>query len=176
MIITVDTGAKLAGVACWEDGELACAFLARGKDWEDTALNTYLMLLERFPRSILEELAVDKDRFLDRRARGASCVELILERPQIYQQRFLKGDPNDLVLLAYMGGALAGYLNTGPILYYPKEWKRQVPKKIMVERVKSKLSKEEHARVELPRAKSLHHNIWDGVGIGLYRLGRIGRR
>jgi len=156
MRVSVDPGKKEAGIAAWENGELACAFLARGEDWDSTAFSAYGMLLERFPREVLL---------------GA---ELILERPQIYQQKYLKGDPNDLIPLALMGGAFAGYLfSFSPVLYYPREWKKQVPKDVMTERIKRRLSKDEHRRVELPRAKSLHHNIWDGVGIGLFRLGRL---
>ena len=157
MKISVDPGKKEAGIAVWEDGELACAFLARGEDWDLTAFQAYATLLQRFPEQVIH-----------------GC-ELIIERPQIYQQKHLKGDPNDLVLLAYMAGAFAGYIGSfKPVLYYPREWKKQVPKKIMVERIKSKLSKDEHRRVELPRAKSLHHNIWDAIGVGLFRVGRLG--
>ena len=38
--------------------------------------------------------------------------------------------------------------------------------------IEEKLSKAERQRVELPRAKSYQHNIWDAIGIGLHFLKR----
>jgi hypothetical protein len=81
----------------------------------------------------------------------------------------------DLISLAiFVGSAATRLLSLGlqPVFYEPSAWKGSVPKDVMIERIKRRLSPEEHARVDLPRAKSLHHNIWDAVGIGLYHLKR----
>ncbi len=158
MMISIDPGVKTAGVACWEDDELISAWLSKGETWDRTAFNVLCCLEDHFPKEII------------------LSAHAVIERPQVYREEFLKGDPNDLITLALMVGATAGYLINEPTLYYPREWKGQVPKDTMIERIKGKLSEEEYRRVDLPRAKSLHHNIWDAVGIGLYQLGRLGRR
>ena len=58
-------------------------------------------------------------------------------------------------------------MSTDTILVKPAEWKGQVPKKIMNERVLSKLSAQERAIVKD------NHNAIDAVGLGLHVLGRL---
>lgn len=64
---------------------------------------------------------------------------------------------------------------------FPHEWEGNLrrPKDVdqdpVVHRVKSRLSAKELARVELP-ARSLQHNVYDAVGIGLFHLGRLDRK
>jgi hypothetical protein len=45
----------------------------------------------------------------------------------------------------------------------------------MVERIKARVGErpEERERVQLPRAKDKHHNVWDAVGVGLHAVGRL---
>ncbi len=163
MLISIDPGAKLAGVATFEDGELTCAWLARPKGdnigWRETAFETYRTLLDRFPVQVLID------------------AEVAIERPQIYHPKFLRGDPNDLVTLALMAGGIVTLLGQSVSVteYYPKQWKGQVKKEAMVERVKERVAENGWTdRVELPtRAKKLAHNIFDAIGIGLKHLKRL---
>lgn len=98
---------------------------------------------------------------------------LYIEVPRIYPgSNSKKGDLNDLLDLSLMAGRIIG-ANSPVTTIFPAEWKRQVPKDVMVERIKSFLTPEERLRVELPTAKSKHHNVWDAVGIGLYAVGRM---
>lgn len=154
MLIAVDPGQTDAGVAIFEDYELTSAFLARSTGWFKTARTAFQRLAKDFPKEVLFN------------------ATLVIEVPDIYKPRHLKGDPNDLTCLSQMGAALAGFLGTEPIEYLPKQWKGQVPKKIMIERIQSKLSDAEAKRIELPKAKSLHHNIYDAIGIGQFHLQR----
>ena len=155
MLVSIDPGAKLAGVALWDDNELTCAWLTRGEDWRDTALNVSREVHQRIPR--LDD------------------VDVAIERPQVYVQSKQKGDPNDLITIALMAGGAASLTATGLVtVYLPREWKQSVPKEIMVRRIQARLTSEERARVELP-APSLAHNVWDAVGIGLHQLKRRGR-
>ena len=150
MIISLDPGVKKAGVAVFHDKKLTEAWLAHGKNWQDTAQNV-------------------KSHFI-----ACYSAELVMEKPQVYVQSKLKGDPDDLIGLALMAGCVAGMLSAGVksvYLYFPRQWKGQVPKNIMTARTKEKLSDEERSRVDLP-AKYLQHNVWDAVGIGLYHLKR----
>jgi hypothetical protein len=151
MIVTLDPGAHEAGVAVWHrDGILADAYLVRAA--------------RRDPWLHLAMLVKDELRDVD--------VEwVVIERPQVYVASRSKGDPNDLITLALMAGAVAGLLEA-PFLteYKPAQWKGQAPKDVMIERIIRALTVDEHTRVRLPDAKSLAHNVWDAIGIGLYHL------
>ena len=102
-------------------------------------------------------------------------TEIVVELPQVYRRG--KGDSNDLIALAFAAGLIVGELRgyAKIIKYSPATWKGQVPKTIMIERIKQGLSDKEHDRVNLPTAKSLAHNVWDAVGIGLYHLRGVRR-
>ena len=103
---------------------------------------------------------------------------LVVEVPQVYDQQKQSGRQEDLIQLALVAGAVlrgARPCVRKAIDVKAARWKGQVDKPIMIKRVMSKLSFEEHAAVVLPSAKGLHHNVWDAIGIGLWRLGRIGK-
>lgn len=156
MLISVDPGVKEAGVAVFEDRELVVAWLEQGKDWLETAQGIYASVEARYPIEVL------------------SGIEWVVEIPQVYTQNLLKGDPNDLIQLALVVGALGASIGRRDSIktYLPRQWKGQTPKKTSNARTQEKLSREEMSRVELPRAKSLHHNVWDAIGIGLYHVRR----
>jgi hypothetical protein len=156
MLISIDPGVKMAGVAAWSNQTLKGAWLVRGRGWRDTAFEVYKHLQCNFLDPVLAEL------------------EIAIERPQIYVQARLKGNPNDLVTLALMAGATCAILGrqTQVTEYLPREWKGQVPKETMTERIQSKLSVAEAKTIDLP-AKSYQHNVWDAAGIGLHHLRRL---
>lgn len=98
--------------------------------------------------------------------------ELVLEVPQVYHQRFQKGDQSDLIEVAGVAGALSSVLAADRHYgYLPRQWKGQVPKEIHNARVLSKLSGSETANIQ-PCAASLRHNVLDGIGLGLFHLKR----
>lgn len=106
--------------------------------------------------------------------------DMIIEKPQIYEQRLQKGDPNDLINLAIFCGKLEVFLRLTcrkikKLDYiYPAAWKGQTPKTIMLRRIQKKLSVYEAALVDyLGLPKSKKHNVIDAVGIGLNYYGRI---
>lgn len=101
-------------------------------------------------------------------------LELVIEIPQIYQRAYQKGDQNDLIWVAFEAGRMLQAIEpTRYVTVLPREWKGQTPKDVMCRRIESKLGPLELERVKLPKAKSLHHNVWDAVGIGLKYLGRL---
>lgn len=122
--------------------------------WEDTELVT-AGLVESPPLLIPEK-----------------TNHLVIEVPQIYARSKSKGDPNDLIDLAVMVGRIISICDISYTLYRPREWKGQVPKDVMVSRIKGKLSKKELERITLP-AKTLQHNVFDAIGIGLKYLNRL---
>lgn len=99
----------------------------------------------------------------------AAFSDLVIEIPQVYRGRLQKGDPNDLVDLAFSAGQFAkGFEHVKKIR--PREWKKQVPKKIMMKRILDKLTIRE---LEVLADKATNHNFVDAVGIGLWYLGRL---
>lgn len=100
-----------------------------------------------------------------------ASIDLVVEKPKVYQSRYQKGDQRDLIDLATVVGAICHasvyYINTVELVE-PYEWKGQTPKDITRKRVEKGLSKEELQAIELPKAKSLQHNVFDAIGIGLW--------
>jgi hypothetical protein len=152
MIISIDPGSKKAGVALFETtGKLMTAWLSRGGDWRETADN------------IMADLPVN----------AARITEAAVERMQVYDSTPL-AHANDCITLSLMAGYVAGRFSvwTGAEnihAYYPHQWKGQVPKKIMVERIKNKVTDSEKKRVKDAKA----HDVWDAIGIGLYHLRKV---
>jgi hypothetical protein len=137
----------------WEGTELVLGWLARGDGWCETAVAAYQAISERLPCNLI--------------------TDVVIERPQVYTQRKQKGDPNDLITVALNAGAFAGLFYGQALIhdYRPHRWKGQIPKGVAIERFQRRLSIEERARVEeVP--KTLMHNVWDAVGLGLHHIGR----
>lgn len=152
-VLAVDPGKHACGVACFGlDGELSWA------------------------RYVDDEEAVRHVASL----RDVEYDEAIVELPQVYSLAKSKGGArgqNDLVDVAFAAGLLLGRLGLPReriAEVRPRMWKGQVPKATMVRRIRGRLSDEEATRVMLP-APSLSHNVFDAVGIGLWRVGRLGR-
>lgn len=100
-------------------------------------------------------------------------THLVVEMPRIYPAARQTGNQNDLVNLAGTVAAVSTLLVETRTLVYPRDWKGTLDPDSMIERIQKRLSPEETARVELPSAASLHHNVWDAVGIGLHAVGRL---
>jgi hypothetical protein len=59
-------------------------------------------------------------------------------------------------------------------LVLPSTWKGSVPKRVMNDRVLSRLVEAERSLLpRRPRAGDYDHNMLDAVGIGLWKLGRL---
>lgn len=152
MIISVDPGKLGAGVAVFEDRELTWAAFVEGKDWFDTAANVSTALHEIYDRTIIADAL------------------LVIEVMQIYKPKHSKGDPNkSLVPLLQMASALSGILFLKPEEFRPRQWKGQQPKSVTIHLVKESLSEEEIDRIEMPK-KSLQHNVYDAIGIGIHYM------
>ncbi len=87
-----------------------------------------------------------------------------------------KGNPQNMMEVEGVVGAIAArFSECGEVIgYYPEAWKGSVKKEVMTVRITKRLSKEETeilARVQCP--PSLMHNVIDGIGIGLFHLGRL---
>jgi len=151
MILCLDPGAKNAGCALFENGELTTAWLARGENWCETA------------DDVMSLMPVN----------AVLVQTVVIERMQIYKDTPVP-HANDCITLSLMAGRGTGYFSGCNVVEYrPNTWKGGVKKHIMTKRIQSKLSQDEINRIDMP-AKSLAHNVWDAVGIGLYHTrGRL---
>jgi hypothetical protein len=91
---------------------------------------------------------------------GLPADLVVIERPQVYTQRLMKGDPNDEVSLAVLIGYLAAGFDCPVLLPLPGTWKGQVPKKIHHDRLRKRIP-------DLGRCSS---DAMDAVGLALYGL------
>ncbi len=158
MILTIDAGVTCCGWATWKHSKLfACG-------------------LSRTQKTTIEERARDHEfefRKIDR---------LVIEKPEVYQQRFWKGDPRDLIDLAMIVGAIIKEAPPEVLIQtvFPKQWKGQVPREVEGNRTRKKLDSTELALTKKPEVygrpttapPSLIHNMFSAIGIGLWVVGR----
>jgi len=164
MILAIDPGKRDAGVSLWDDKELAAAWLAKGSE----------VHAKSYTWPVATAIAIATS--LEERVPVCTLQKIVIERPQIYRPEFMKDkDPNDLIDLAIMGGALVGVLLKNcqsAIFYLPKDWKGQAPKVVINERVNKRLSSDEQRRIDWP-PRHKQHNVWDALGIGMKAVGRL---
>lgn len=178
-MVSIDPGLEGCGVAAWKSERLVCAEYVRTK----------------LPPKSLHWMTGDGQQFCDWELaawsaadgyRHADVRELVLERPQVYARR-LNTDPADLIALALLDGALAGFFRDQSnrpdfkvTTYLPSEHKGQIKKPkgardandyIIRNRALARLSDAEQLGI-VQCAPGLMHNVWDAIWIGLHYLGR----
>lgn len=164
MILAVDPGLRWCGCALGLRGGLGNSTLTKAA----LVLNT--IKEERGPRA-WRAMAQMVEVWVRFSVPMPLDLELYVEVPRIYPQSDQrKGDLNDLIELAGVVGALTSYWRSVSF-YYPADWKGQVPKKIMTERIRKKLRPEELDKIVSSGAKD--HNTLDAVGIFLHSVGRL---
>jgi hypothetical protein len=110
----------------------------------------------------------------------------VVEWPQIYQRGGgrTKGDPNDQLPLAAIGGALAAMLSpeTGVYRVRPHDWKGSIGKPsttgkayAIKDRVLQRLSEDERRAVDWTTNVRHSWDVADAIGIGLWHLVRFDR-
>lgn len=95
-------------------------------------------------------------------------THLVIETMQVYTRS--KGDPNDLLVLAAVGGYLFGTFEaTENIGYKPREWKGQVPRGVLGRNTERKLQASgEWAKVVVPSVAEKLNDVMHGVALGWY--------
>lgn len=110
---------------------------------------------------------------------------IVVEKMKSYAHARQEGDQNDLINLTIVGSVAAGVLHG----FAPREvsiscvaadeWKRNLPADIFIDRIKSRLDKnelelaEQTVRDAAPKTRGLHHNFWDAVGLNLHAHNRM---
>lgn len=164
-VISIDPGLEKVAWAEWdfETGKLVEAGLIqrkaevgeeRAEKWRKMAYQVDYLLFKLEDREIL----------------------LVIEIPQVYSGP-REEDPNDLIDLAGVVGAITGKIINGHVEWSPtpREWKGQIKKEISKQRVDQRLSQDEKAKILWP-IKSLAHNVYDALHLGIVYLEREGLR
>lgn len=102
--------------------------------------------------------------------------DLVVEIPQVYTGP-QDEDRNDLVDLAGVVGAISAHTLIESVEWspLPRDWKGQIPKEVTQKRVNKRLSDAEKGLVKWP-IKSLAHNVYDALHLGIVYLEREGLR
>lgn len=161
--LCVDPGLRGVGVAVFE-----------GKVLERAA---YIENPEKSGRGyrVASALAFKVHFWLDAHALTAPD-KAIIEFPRIYPGH-AKIDNNDLIDIATVGAAIATWCEADEIVsVFPADWKGNVKKDVMTARIKAELSYVELSKVDKSCRRSLLHNVYDAVGIGLHRFGRLSKK
>jgi hypothetical protein len=158
-VCSIDPGRTATGWALFRDSRL----VACGKDSAETLLDGHKL------RTIVPSYSV-----------------VVIERPIIYPNGKKNDKPdNDILQLGILAGEYRGYcrmLQCSTEYVLPKSWKGTIGKPknknetyIIEERVLKVLDEAERKLVystKSTRAKKLDHNTIDGIGIGLWAVGR----
>ena len=146
--ITIDPGATGSGWAMWDS---KWKLLQNGVIIPDKELSW-----EAKAYQVVARLTQVSELF--------ECEEGYIEYPAFFQSHGACGVANSgaLVKLAWFVGLCCGSLPFPPRLVSVGTWKGQLPKKVVISRIK---------RI-LPNVKAKSHD-WDAIGIGLYIRGDL---
>lgn len=160
-VYSFDPGLNECGIARWTPaGTLVFAWLVR------TRLKPSARIEDRW-RDMVYQIG------------EGQASEIVFELPKVYKMS--PGDPNDLINLALIDGAIMQkFIGARVTKYLPSEWKRNLDKPVIHSLIRSgvsklcprNLSEEEVGRMDL-RPKSLAHNVLDAVAIGMHHFGRL---
>ncbi len=102
---------------------------------------------------------------------GEGSLHICVEGQQIYRSENSKGDPNDMINVAQVAGAMLGMLLVDhaplPTVYkvpLPRTWKGSLPKK----QHHSRLARDFPywvAPVKAQTKSTMQHHVWDAVGL-----------
>ena len=157
LVLSIDPGVRGCGCAWWAGDELLHSRYVPGSsgsrestpaDWLVTVL-----AVEAASGEVLDGLRPDV---------------VIVERMQVYARG--KGDPRDLLALSAIGGGLfRAFGDAEPVGPLPREWKGQVPREVMGNRIEQKVrDRGWWDRVAEPRRKANLNDVMHAVGLGLW--------
>ena len=133
----------------------AIAVNSKRADKRDKAINT--------TRTLLRRLAV-----LD-----VTIDYIVCEVPIDYGAA-AKGSANNLMpLWLIVGGIIGKYPDIPTYLYFPREWKGTVPKKIHNKRTAKRLTEECNNKIEQSCKKSSWNDVYDAAGLCLFQIGEL---
>lgn len=166
ILAALDPGLRCAGLAIFRDGVLQVAKLVKSPVLHERGPVAWLGMAGEVVAAIPPELR-DVDR-------------IVVESQQIYMVRRKKAgvygpstDPDNLIQLAGVNGAVVARVDAkSHRLILPRVWKSSTDKDEHNQLVLAALTEEERGHIEVC-APSLRHNVLDGIGLGLFDIGRI---
>lgn len=166
--VSIDPGigvSNATGFALWAGVELQAAYVLKPSPHTDLASRI---------AGLRDEMSAQICRyFQDANIPSPVIAEVILEIPRVYPLGKGKGDSNDLIHIALAGGILSGQFPGAYLHFYePRQWKGTHSKEVVQKICEKELSTAERARIRLLN-KKIDHNVWEGIGLGLKRLGRF---
>lgn len=171
MIISIDPGKHQIAYAAWNAGDFNTLYEAGAISNPAKAI-AKIERVEAWAR-MAEQVCASFG------VRKIFPSQLVTEIPAVRQRGSGKGDPNDLIDLAGIVGAIVGGLRVkfpesvvkwSPL---PEQWKGQLPKSVTKDRVDAALSDFEKTRIQWSGEK---HNIYDAIHLGLVYLHKVGLR
>jgi hypothetical protein len=170
-VVAIDPGIRGCGAAAGVDGQIVASGYVIGEPVTKVKRAGAWVIMAKQVIRWVDDLSL-KQRFFTE-------GELVIELPQVYQGSHQRGqkvgtNPGDLIELSAVVGAVTYAFSRPTTVYLPCEWKGQVPKDIMHDRARGRLSPGELAIIKkaLPR-DSLSHNVWDAVAMLLKHVGRL---
>jgi hypothetical protein len=164
LVLSIDPGVRGCGCAWWVGEELLHARYVPGSSGGRESGASEWMETVRAVEAASEE-ALD----------GLRPDVVVVERMQVYMRG--KGDPRDLLALAAIGGGLfRAFGDAEPVGALPREWKGQVPREVMGNRIEQRLrDRGWWGRVAEPRRKANLNDVMHAVGLGLWYGARASR-
>lgn len=164
-LIAVDPSIRSAGVALFRNGRLHATERLKFKATKQDIVTR----VEHVGRKVGEWLRETPD-------------VLVIEWPQIYRAARAEGNPNNILPLAGVCGAVACEVGADEnVSYLPREWAGNTKKKTTVREAKTS----PRARWILKQLSGLELLVWesakyndevDAIGLGLFHLGRLPHR
>lgn len=154
-VIAFDPALRCSGVAVFEDSRLVAAYSRRPARRSEVAQGRGAPAWGAVAEDLWREL-VDADRLPH---------VVVIEQQVVYPHA--KSDPNDILQVAGVAGALAGVaasLGARVVGVDPAAWKGQAPKHVIAARSREALSGPELARVDVHATL----DAWDAIGLGLW--------
>ena len=160
-LVSIDPALHGLGVGLWYGAELVGAQYIPRPVRAD----------RRGPNNWLEQWRAARAFFLS--ALGTLPAYVVVEHMEVYVHRGQRnvGKPEDILELQAVSAALVTLAERDAFSYLPKQWKGQVPKDVMANRIKGRIEKAGWSdRVAWTNNAKTDCDILHGVGLGLFHL------
>ena len=156
-LYSIDPGLGGTGWAFWEDGRLMHVGIVHDRAKDDTLAAR----CEGIVRQLDTQMPVIDDKFVN--------IVMVIEMPQhMASAKGIAAQAGSVYKLAFLVGYIANAFNDFEVIVTtPMEWKGQLPKDVVQQRVIRRLG------VRTCVKHNIRSHAWDAVGLGLWANGRL---